>query len=109
MPQPLPRRRHGRYQVVFEPPESDAEFISTTLGIAHLLAALADLVEDYRNDLIRRRMPAPIVAQWTTAAEELHEAAYNARNAATTFADIFEESRDIAAAGIRILGGRNAA
>ncbi|WP_067812648.1 hypothetical protein [Actinomadura kijaniata] len=109
MAQPLPRRRHGRYQVVFEPPESDAEFISTALGIADLLAALAGLVEDYRDDLIKRKMPVPVTAQFTTAAEELRAAAANARHAASTFADIFEESRDIAARGIRILGGRPAA
>ncbi|WP_157431842.1 hypothetical protein [Actinomadura hibisca] len=109
MPSPLPRRQRSHYQVVFEPPESDAEFISTCLGIAHLLAALADLAEDYRDDLIARQMPAPVVAQWTVAAEALRDGAANARRAAATFADIFEESREIAARGIRILGGRRTA
>ncbi|KAB2347254.1 hypothetical protein [Actinomadura rudentiformis] len=102
---PRPRgRRPGRYTVEFDAPDSDGEFIATSLAIATLMGGLADAVDDYTDELTRRGMPPGIVLQFEHLADNLTDAEHAARTAATNFADYFEDARTIAARGIRIIG-----
>ncbi|WP_301175412.1 hypothetical protein [Actinomadura geliboluensis] len=111
---PRPRGRGpGRYVVEFDAPDTDGEFIATSLAIAALMGGMADAVDAWTEELTRRGMPPAITVQFQHLADNLTDAEHAARNAAVNFADYFEDARTIAARGIRIIGapgrGRRAA
>lgn len=109
--QPTPRnpggRRHGRYTVEFDAPDSDGEFIATALAIAALMGGMADAVDAWADDLAAKGMPPAIVLQFQQTADSLWDAEDAARRSAGNFADYFEDARTIAARGIRIVGTRH--
>ncbi|MFD0687353.1 hypothetical protein [Actinomadura fibrosa] len=102
---PRPRgRRPGRYTIEFDTPDTDGEFIATSLAIAALVGGMADAVDDWTDELTRRGMPPAITLQFQHVADNLMDGETAARQTAANFADYFEDARTIAARGIRIIG-----
>ncbi|MFD0535040.1 hypothetical protein ACFQY7_16135 [Actinomadura luteofluorescens] len=95
---------HSRYQVEFEKPTTDAEFLESCVTLADLLRQLAKSVEEWAGEVSSLGLPKQVTAPLDAVSEGIGEAATAVNRSASTFADLFEDARDIAARGMKFTG-----
>lgn len=95
---------HPRYQVEFEKPTTDAEFLESCVTLADLLRHLAKSVEEWAGEVSSLGLPKQVTAPLDAVSEGIEGASSAVTRSASTFADLFEDARDIAARGMKFTG-----
>lgn len=92
------------FSIDLEKPSTDAEFLESCQILAHALRGLSKTVEEWAGDVSALGLPRQVTASLDAVAEGIGDAATGVNRAASTFEDIFEDPRDIAARGMKFTG-----
>ncbi|GAA2124477.1 hypothetical protein [Actinomadura napierensis] len=92
------------FSIDLEKPSTDAEFLESCQILADALRGLSKSVEEWAGDVSALGLPGQVTASLDAVAEGIGDAATGVNRAASTFEDIFEDPRDIAARGMKFTG-----
>ncbi|GGP92269.1 hypothetical protein BKA00_000439 [Actinomadura coerulea] len=92
------------FRIDLEKPTTDAEFLETCVTLADALRSFSKQVEEWAADVSGLGLPTQVTAPLDAVSEGVGEAATAVNRAASTFADLFEEPREIAARGMKFTG-----
>lgn len=92
------------FSIDLDKPSTDAEFLESCQILADALRGLSKSVEEWAGDVSALGLPRQVTASLDAVAEGIGDAATGVNRAASTFEDIFEDPRDIAARGMKFTG-----
>jgi hypothetical protein len=93
-----------RYAINLETPSSDAEFLESCIEVGDVLRSLASEIEEWAEGLKGLALPTSVTHPLEAIAEGIDQAASGTAQAASAFADEFEDAREVASRGMKITG-----
>ena len=94
----------SRFAINLEAPTSDAEFLASCIDLGDALRGMAEEIGEWAEGIASLGLPSSVTTPLNAVAEGITEAAAGAARAASSFADEFEDAREVAARGMKFTG-----
>ena len=94
----------SRYAINLEPPTTDGEFLESCTELGDVLKSLAEQIGNWADGLGSLNLPRTVLDPLHQVSEGITDAAQGASQAALSFADEFEDAREVASRGMHFTG-----